>query len=402
MGLKENVASTSARVLTWCTLATAFGFMVVLCVPAIFPIVAAESGLRLGDVSFFGAVTFGAAMLSALTAGGLVQRYGPLVVFEIATLTGAVGLLLVAIGPVELLFVSASLTGLGYGPMNALTATLLYAHTEPRRRGTYFSIKQSGVALGGALAGASMPFLASAIGWRSALVTIAGAAALVAFSGRWLHLQMGGDPAARLGVRAVLSQLADALRIPFLKRLAFMALAFNSLQAGTTTVLVTYLTDDVRVSLVVAGGLLSINQAAGLLGRLGWGVVADWSRRPVLVLTLLGMGMALFSIAMIAFDSTSSMFLLTGAVLLLGLTSSGWNGVFLAEVARIAGAGRVSSATGCCSAFALAGGAVGPGIFGIGFVLTQSNVAGFVLTAVLVLATTWLALVPHLQTRVNP
>jgi hypothetical protein len=45
---------------------------------------------------------------------------------------------------------------------------------------------------------------------------------------------------------------------------------------------------------------------------------------------------------------------------LFGVTASGWNGVFLAEVARLAPEGRVGEATGAVLMFGFAGLVLGP------------------------------------------
>ena len=52
--------------------------------------------------------------------------------------------------------------------------------------------------------------------------------------------------------------------------------------------------------------------------------------------------------------------LLLGVAFAFGVTASGWNGVFLAEVARLAPEGRVGEATGAVLMFGFAGLIVGP------------------------------------------
>jgi len=52
--------------------------------------------------------------------------------------------------------------------------------------------------------------------------------------------------------------------------------------------------------------------------------------------------------------------LLLTVAFLFGVTASGWNGVFLAEVARLAPEGRVGEATGAVLMFGFAGLVLGP------------------------------------------
>ena len=65
-----------------------------------------------------------------------------------------------------------------------------------------------------------------------------------------------------------------------------------------------------------------------------------------------------------------------------GLTASGWNGLFLAEVARLAPEGRVSEATGGVLITSFAGLVVGPPLFGLMVAWSNSYVPGFLTMAV--------------------
>ena len=72
-----------------------------------------------------------------------------------------------------------------------------------------------------------------------------------------------------------------------------------------------------------------------------------------------------------------------GICLLYGATAVGWNGVFLAEVARLAPDGRVAIVTGGTQFFTFAGVFVGPPVFGAVAAAAGSYGAGFVLIATL-------------------
>ncbi len=71
---------------------------------------------------------------------------------------------------------------------------------------------------------------------------------------------------------------------------------------------------------------------------------------------------------------------------LYGATAVGWNGVFLAEVARLAPEGRVAVVTGGTQFFTFAGVLIGPPVFGAIAAATGSYSTGFVLIAALPLA----------------
>jgi hypothetical protein len=68
---------------------------------------------------------------------------------------------------------------------------------------------------------------------------------------------------------------------------------------------------------------------------------------------------------------------------LYGATAVGWNGVFLAEVARLAPEGRVAVLTGGTQFFTFGGVLLGPPLFGAIASATGSYGVGFVAAAVL-------------------
>ena len=70
--------------------------------------------------------------------------------------------------------------------------------------------------------------------------------------------------------------------------------------------------------------------------------------------------MSLCAAVMALAGPTWSWPLLLGVAFAFGVTASGWNGVFLAEVARLAPEGRVGEATGAVLMFGFAGLIMGP------------------------------------------
>lgn len=117
---------------------------------------------------------------------------------------------------------------------------------------------------------------------------------------------------------------------------------------------------------------MAVSQAASVLGRLAWGVAADrlLSRRSML--GLLGLGMAASAFATLAAGPDWPGWLLFLFAAAFGATAVGWNGVFLAEVARIAGIERASRATGGCLFFTFLGVVVTPPLFNLAHALSGS------------------------------
>ena len=88
--------------------------------------------------------------------------------------------------------------GLAYGGVN-LPTNVVVAGRLGRRLGFFLSIKQSGVPVGGLLAGLVLPPIAIAYGWQWALVAAVCLLAAVAVSARLLRNAAVLDPAGSAG-----------------------------------------------------------------------------------------------------------------------------------------------------------------------------------------------------------
>lgn len=121
--------------------------MAVVTVPVLAPAVAAETGVSAGDVGIFIALVYGASMATRLVSGPLVQRFGAI------RLSQACLVACVATGAPALFVVGALFLGAGYGPVTPASSHILARRTPLQRLSLVFSLKQTGVPLGGALAG---------------------------------------------------------------------------------------------------------------------------------------------------------------------------------------------------------------------------------------------------------
>ena len=141
------------------------------------------------------------------------------------------------------------------------------------------------------------------------------------------------------------------------------------MQLALNAYFVTFAIERLGVAYVTAGLLLAVAQAGGLVGRLGWGWVATHVSTARGVIVGIGLAMAALAILVGCMGPGWPLPLIATVALLFGLTASGWNGVFLAEVARLAPEGRVAEATGAVLTASYAGLLIGP--------LLVAAVAGF-------------------------
>jgi hypothetical protein len=92
-------------------------------------------------------------------------------------------------------------------------------------------------------------------------------------------------------------------------------------------------------------------------------VVADRLGKPALILGLLGLAMGAFGIAMALGASRLPLQALWALAVCFGGTAVAWNGVYLAELARLAGPNRAGEIIGASGFFTFGGVAILPFAF---------------------------------------
>lgn len=339
--------------------------MAVVTVPVLAPVLAPETGVAVGFVGFFIALAYAASMSASLVSGALVQRYGAIRLSQFCLVACAAGLACTATGVPALLAAGAILLGAGYGPVTPASSHVLAKSTPPGRMSLVFSLKQTGVPLGGALAGAVVPALVLLAGWRAAALAVAAAclATLLFVQPLRAAFDADRDPARRLAASDLAGTLRYTLGEARLRRLAFSSFFFAALQLCLITFLVAHLTLNLGFSLVQAGLMLTVAQAGGVVARIVWGAIADRWGRPMVLLGLIALGMGLCALALARFTPqwpTAAIALVCAAF---GATAIGWNGVYLAQVARLAPPGKAGDATGGSLAFTFGGVLFGPPAF---------------------------------------
>lgn len=345
----------------------AIASMAVLSPPVVAPVIAAALGISPVFAGIYIGVVYIGAMTGSLAAGGAVQRWGPVRVSQGGLVLCGLGLAMFCSGWLPVMAAGALLMGFGYGPITPASSHLLARSTPPHRMSLIFSIKQTGVPLGGILAGAIVPGLMFVIGWRWGIAAVAIACVLCALLAQPLRARLDAqrDAASVLD----LGKLAEPARMVSghanLRALAICSFFLSASQLCLTTYAVVYLHTELGFGLVAAGLALSVSQMAGVIGRVVWGHIADSGFGALRTLAMLALGVVLCSVGTALLRPDTPMAVVLILLTAFGATAIGWNGVFLAEVARQAPPGFASLATGGVSAFTFFGVVVGPPIFAL-------------------------------------
>ena len=352
--------------LTVTTAIQAMVSMALLTLPAMAPAVARALAVPSTLVGAYVALCYFAAMLSSLVGGTLVRRLGAIRVSQLGLGLCAVGLALCALPWLPAVALGALCIGAGYGPITPASSHLLALTTPAHRMSLVFSIKQTGVPAGGMLAGALVPGLSLWLGWQGTLMAVAGVCALCAALAQPLRAALDGDrqPAQPLALQALFIPIGMVLGQPSLRALAACSFLFSAVQVSTTAYMVTYLNESLGMTLLAAGAALSVSQLAGVVGRIAWGAVADRGLGPRNTLMLLATLMMVGSVLTALLQPQWPTLLIWAIVALLGASAIGWNGVYLATVARQAPPGQAGVATGGTLLFTFMGVVCGSPAFG--------------------------------------
>jgi MFS family permease len=330
------------------------------------PVAAPEFGVSPQGIGWFVALEYLFAMLSGLVCGALIGRFGPVRVCQIAVCLAAAGLAVGSGAALPAVFAAAGLIGSGYGLVNPVSSHILARTAPPRMMSLIFSIKQTGVPLGGALAGALVPPLVLFLSWRWSAVTVALLCLSVALM---IQPARAADAAWRGNAGAVPSAGMFAplgmvfANAPVLE-LAIVSLIFSSAQLTLIAYFVSYLNLELGYGLIAAGLIYSSAHAAGIVGRIIWGAVADRWLSPRRMLGLLGVMMAFSGVGVASFRADWPLSAVLLVSVLFGASAVGWNGVYLAEVARLAPPGQVGAITGGTQFFTFIGAFAAPPLFG--------------------------------------
>lgn len=363
-----------------------------LTLPVLSPLIGAELRLPASLSGLHTALVYAGALLSGPFTGGLLRRHGGIRVAQGALVVIGAGIALAALGHPLALVGSALLAGVGHGPLTPAGSHVLAARTPARIRGLIFGLKQCGVPAGAMLVAALAPLLGALFGWRWGVLGMAAVALVVALALQPLRAALDADRAPRAAaaasrtapLREAASNLALLRTERPLRAITLVSCCLGVSQFSFFSFFVAWQVEVLGTPLVEAGFRLAVGQVAGVAGRILWAVVADRvGAGPVL--WVVGLGTAASALGMALAGPGWPGAVVTLLAVAMGATAVGWNGVLLAEIARVAPPGRVGAATAAMGfAFGLSM-LVAPSLFSLAVGLTGGYGIGFGLCAAMAL-----------------
>jgi len=328
-------------------------------------------------------LTFGVATLATMFAGKAVLHYGAARATQISVLCCGTGLALFSFPHVASIALGSAAVGIGAGLLNSAAAHMLVSYTPPERRNIMFSIKQTGVPVGGVITALTAPAIAVNFGYR------------------WSLLMVGVMILALVMViqrhRAVWD--ADRGRTQQGSGAAFGGVP---LVWGQVDLRWISLVAEGRYGLIEAGVMLSVVQVGGSFSRICWGWLADRLGSSLQVLMII-CGITITSTLLLAlFDPEWNRALVYLLFFVIGTTAVGWNGVFHAEAARLSPPGMASVVAAGTTFFVFAGVLIGPAAFAAAYGGIGSYANTFMLVSVSAMAAFGLLLMAQRTARQDP
>ena len=372
-------------------------------VSVIAPVAAADIGVDATLIGAFTGLAYGSGLVVGLLSGRLADRFGALRTSQATMVFALAGCLLLSISTPLAALASAIALGLCYGPVNPLSTHILSRVAPERSRALFFSIKQTGMPAGAAMAGLILPLIVAMFDWRVAIVSVGIAAAATSVFIQPLRRPLDAIRAPGLSIRlgSFVQPIILAWKTPMLRRLGLMGFTYSGVQVALMSFYVLYLIDDlsfsytsdvVRINMVVysisiptVGFVYAILQISAVAGRLFWGAIADRIAGASTLLVGIGIATAVFTTLAGVMDETWSIWGVSVISFLLGVTSSGWNGLFFSELVRFAPKGRTGDVAAALQFATLSGVTIVPVAFG--FIVTASGgyLAAFAAAGALVL-----------------
>ena len=367
----------------------AVGSSAILAVAVSAPDSFPDIGISDSYVGIFTGFVYFVSMFFGSFCTRFITRYGPIRILQISAIASTLGLSFFTLATPTATILCAIFLGIAYGPINPSHAPVLLRVSHSGNRGVFFSIKQSGVTVGGAAAAVIVPYIAVLWNWQAGIFAIALMGIISILMLQPMRDEFDRDR-TKINLTWSFSQLVqpviDVFKNPLLRGFALVGFTYAGVQVSVGSYFVVYLVTR-EFSLVDAGICFLFVNIGGVIGRVAWGGLSDKWLTPKYTLTLIGVVSAVSLCGMYLVSDSWNVFLLYVFSFVVGASTHGWNGIFLAEIADHAPAGESHNWTAGVQFVIYAGVAVMPPLFGgIIFATGNYSIAFFMIAAFALIA----------------
>ncbi len=338
---------------------------------SLMPLIRDEFAITRAQAGLYSSFFFISATLIAIFSGRLVDKIGAKKGLVLGTSFVGILITLHAIAlEFYILLILAFFTGLSYSVVTPSLNKAVIKKVAADKRAISMGVMQSGAGLGGFLGASLLPVIATRLDWRltiflSGLIAIL-LGVFIALSyqedEREINLEQDSN---KLSFKESIYKL---LQNKALLKVCFVGLAFGMGVGAVPAHYTIYLTQDLNLTLAMAGLALGVMQIGGVIGLPGWGLINDKflnkDRRQGLILisSLIIIISLIFALYITNFGAALWFILILS--FLFGATGLGWLGVYFTAVGELASEETTGLATGFALVFIRFGIFISPPIFG--------------------------------------
>ena len=333
------------------------------------PFLKQDMGLTSAQVGLLMSATAIGFTVTLFPAGWVVDRIGarwPITTGELIAGTSMVALFFAP--SYTWLLIVMFVTGLGCGFLMPATTQGVVIWFSSRERATVMGFKQTAMNIGGIIAAVTLPTIALALGWRygflflGILAIAIGVISLILYKEPPMPASFSSTGSA---APAIAVPLLDIFKSREIWLITISGACFAWVEMAVVAHLVLHLTEVLLFSVVAAGGLLAVTQAAGAIARPGSGLVSDrvfgGKRNPVLILMA---GTASLICLILGFFGPYLSWAIYPVLLLLGMGGFGFAGILLTLISEFGGRHGAGKAVGLTVTVVNGGAILGPVVFG--------------------------------------
>jgi predicted MFS family arabinose efflux permease len=227
------------------------------------------------------------------------------------------------------------------------------------RRGFALGIRQTGIPVAGLVAAAALPWIAHVSSWRWAIAVAATVTALAAVP--LLSLRGMPPPPRPAGPQRHVGRNRN------LVLLTIWGCLIVTGQYALVAFLALDLNQNAGLTLAEGSVFVVIANAAGIIGRIVWGLVSDrhsGGNRKTFLLAINVVGLV-GALLLFVVPRTAPLAVIGAIVALAGLALIGYQGLWITMIAEVAGPERVGAATGFALTFVSGAIAASPPLYGL-------------------------------------
>jgi len=361
----------------------AFAYFAALVLPNMAPAVAAELNIDPHLIGFYTGVLYFFSSMGQLSCGSFILRFGAVRMSQASLVFMGVALMAGYYGALPVFAAAAALTGLASSVSTPASSHLLARYSPPKYAPLIFSVKQTGVPVGGLMAGLAVPLLLALLGWRGAFVACGLFCIVFALMLQPIRARFDTDRNPRQSLKPgfIWQNLRRVMGTPSLRDLAIGMFCFVGLQGLFGSYFVTYIAENMGRSLEGANHMFSIAMTAAIGARILWGWVGSALLPARRVIAYLAGVMVVAAVGMGLIEPGWSDLAIIGVAILYCISAISWHGLMMAEIARLSPAGQVGPVTGASLACAGAGMMSYPMIYAVLLEATGDASLGFFIAA---------------------